>query len=870
MKKSTHFLRVIICIFIMPFVSVSATDTLTIYQNGFVTARIPVSGIDSLNFNPTNGAMNYEDFVNAPDAAYSQLVNWNLMNNSSHDSFGIMSILHATDMMTEDIVMSKLSHFRFDYYLDNYQFNYRRPIMIWGYLHDIIIRSNNIIQAYPSNNTSNNLRYILGQAYAMRGYAYYYLVQLFQFTAYTQNPANLDLPTIALIYASKEGKNNKLYRVPAKEVLAQIESDLTKAIDYLNGYGRENKNQINQNVAYGLLARYYLLTGQWNKAVSAARSAMNGYDIMPATNLKDGFMNIFNSEWIWGFDHNSETTSIYASFFSHISNLSAGYAGLEYAPRHIDKRLYDNIPATDARRELFQDAVGSITNTPPKQASATGWKLPYANLKFGWLDGFIQDYPYMRTSEMVLIEAEALARQSGMSGQAAIALNKLMQQRDPSWNKTNISVEDVLLQRRIELWGEGFSYFDLKRLSIGIDRNYNQSNHESGAKIAVAANDIRWNFQIPQNALDQYPGMGETSKMPNLSAPILLSNTGTSMIYESTIQNIDLSIQHTKGLKYTTDPTFTNNVITTNASYFNNSKLSDTIESLKPQTTYYTKAYYSSTYGTALSPVMTFTTTSLQLPVVSLNIVSLNETSISVSGIIQFDGLVIEKGFELGLDSTFSAGKISQKLSGDMNYEFTNLTKGTTYFVRAFARATDGITYSKIIETKTTGALVVKTLPYTILSSDNLETWQNSGITFIDGDGDGRVWEYAYYVSALQQIGLRSFSWYNQVLKPENYAILPPIQLGSSNATFSIDVKSFDTTYFKEKFKIFISDQPISNTELARNAEVLFTKILDDSGSKTYNIPIPAKYQDKTVWIGIAHFDSTDEYAIGITNIKVL
>lgn len=39
-----------------------------------------------------------------------------------------------------------------------------------------------------------------------------------------------------------------------------------------------------------------------------------------------------------------------------------------------------------------------------------------------------------------------------------------MVNRDPSWNKTSVTVDEVYTQRRLELWGEGFSFFDHLRL----------------------------------------------------------------------------------------------------------------------------------------------------------------------------------------------------------------------------------------------------------------------------------------------------------------------------------------------------------------------------------------------------------------------
>ncbi len=440
------------------------------------------------------------------DAIYNRMVEWNLMGTGAHDSFGFMAILHATDMMTEDIVMSKLSHFRYDYALDNREWNYRRTNMIWTYLYSVISGANNVLALTSAESTSPDILAYRGQVLALRGMAYFYLIQMYQ-KLYPISTSGT-LPGIPLYYAGNEGKENNLGRTPVSEILAQVELDLTTAVSNLQGWNRSTKNQIDYSVANGLLARYYMLTEQWAKAVDAARLAQANYPVMTANQTKDGFMSLNNSEFMWGYDHNTETSTIYASFFSHISNLTSGYAGLQYAPRLIDKRLYETIPATDVRKTWFQDETGSIVVTTNVDASATGWKLPYANLKFGSDGAFTQDYLYMRGSEMVLIEAEALAHQ-GKGGEAAVALKKLMEKRDSSWNKSTVTVDEVWMQRRVELWGEGFAYFDLKRLNKGIDRTYAGSNHEGSNKLVVPAGDKRWIYKIPQSEIQENAAISE-------------------------------------------------------------------------------------------------------------------------------------------------------------------------------------------------------------------------------------------------------------------------------------------------------------------------------------------------------------------------
>ena len=218
-------------------------------------------------------------------------------------------------------------------------------------------------------------------------------------------------------------------------------------------------------------------------------------------------MRVTASDVMWGFAHNSETQTSYASFFSHISNLAPGYAGLAYSAKLIDKRLYDQIPDDDYRKTLFNGPEGDASQP------TAGAKLPYANLKFGNDGSWTMHYIYMRAAEMVLIEAEALARQ-GKNAEAATVMAELMKNRQPSWNKASVTVDDVLLQRRIELWGEGFAYFDLKRNNKGIDRNYEGSNHQAGYLHTIPAFDVRWTYQIPQSEMQENSHIQDSEQNP--------------------------------------------------------------------------------------------------------------------------------------------------------------------------------------------------------------------------------------------------------------------------------------------------------------------------------------------------------------------
>lgn len=434
---------------------------------------------------------------------YSWMVAYNT-GGGSHGDFGHLGCLYNLDMMGLDIAINGTWNWgTYDINHDYGQYDWTRPYQFWNFYYTLIKKCNEVINFFGEEDPTNEtLRGYLGQAYALRAMCYTYLIQIFQDPVTGTTPSAVlrkDAPAVPIVYTARDGKtSDETVAVSGRNTIAdlmvEIERNFDLALALLDGYDRgADKNQVNYQTAQGLAARYYLLTQQWDKAIKAAQAAQNGFDVMDKTRLMSGFMEIQDNEVIWGFDHNTETMTSYASYFSHMSNDCAGYGGIGQSVHCIDASLYKQIPESDYRKALFNTPAGDPT------AAQTGGKLPYAARKFGFAASWLQDYIFMRNSEMILIEAEAHARLE--DGQAKETLAKLMSKRDPSWNAASVSVDDVLLQRRIELWGEGFEYFDLRRNGIGVNRKYDGSNHSAAAQYAFPAHGKSWNFQIPRSEM---------------------------------------------------------------------------------------------------------------------------------------------------------------------------------------------------------------------------------------------------------------------------------------------------------------------------------------------------------------------------------
>ena len=95
-----------------------------------------------------------------------------------------------------------------------------------------------------------------------------------------------------------------------------------------------------------------------------------------------------------------------------------------------------------------------------------------------------------------------------------------MAQRDPAWASANVSIDDVLLQRRIELWGEGFEYFDLRRNGLGVNRKYDGSNHLASLQFNFPAHAKSWNFQIPRQEMQNNTHITEAEQNEWISGTV--------------------------------------------------------------------------------------------------------------------------------------------------------------------------------------------------------------------------------------------------------------------------------------------------------------------------------------------------------------
>jgi hypothetical protein len=425
---------------------------------------------------------------------YSALRSYGLSISGNHEDYGHKSILAATDMMSNDMLMTKSSWYGSFYnYLGRTQTNSRSKLA-WSMYYPQIKTANTVIAAIDPDTDDSSLKALRGQALALRGYFYFMLARMYGPT-YVGNETKLSVPLYTEV--SLEGKA----RATVTEVYTVIEKDLIDAVALLKGFTRANKDGLDQSVAQAFLADVYLEEGKYKLAATLAHEARQGYTLLNETDWNTGFYDITTgNETMWGANITSAQSTFVASFFSHFDNTNdSGYAGGLQIYKNIDVRLYNSIPATDYRKKAFVP----VTRNPLYPA------LPaYANTKFRDPTVDSGDYIYLRAASLYYIEAEALAR-SGDEGAAKQVLFDITVTRDPSYtlstNSGTALINEIVLQKRIELWGEGYAWFDMKRLGVGLTRDYVGSNHIAFGKFNYPAGSNKFIFQVPQAEIDANP-----------------------------------------------------------------------------------------------------------------------------------------------------------------------------------------------------------------------------------------------------------------------------------------------------------------------------------------------------------------------------
>lgn len=416
------------------------------------------------------------------------------------------------------------------------------------------------------------------QALTMRAHAYSRLMQIYAPRWDDRMGPDGELGTVPLRlkYVEPEG-NMDCPLSPMSEVMDQIYADLDQALELYqqSGMNRSYDWEPDMQIAQGVYARAALLKNDYPTAQQMAHDARQGYTIMSSEDYQAGFAKP-TSEWMWC--DSGESKDIYFASFGasyacngaypciwgvigagaidndlmNLSELQDQRTPLFFSPKNVlgtpnkakfwgDGCDQSTMNINGANSPLHEDFVDFASKRYAK-VSHNGWLPPYtyrgqpnptvnsvytscaaqfgAQFKFWGTDGYSTSYfPFMRASEMLLIEAEA-AWWNDDNATALSLLNQLNSMRVLNYRNQNYSGEELLekikICRRLELWGEGFNWFDFKRWKQPIVRRaWEKGQLDSGNWPANVADvydvDLNrgWRWRIPSteynynHAIDQ-------------------------------------------------------------------------------------------------------------------------------------------------------------------------------------------------------------------------------------------------------------------------------------------------------------------------------------------------------------------------------
>ena len=366
---------------------------------------------------------------------------------------------------------------------------------LWGAAYIAINRCNIVIAALETATLTPALkaRYA-GEARFLRALSYSAIVTLYA-KPFTQDAgASLGLP-LRLEPETVSGRSD-LVRSSVDAVYKQIITDLNFAETNLplnNASALNNTTRAHRNTAIALKTRVYLTMGKYPEAITEANKIVS---LAAPFSAGSGVSNALAPAIATAFARAATTAENVFSFAFSSNDIPGTQNSLMF--------YYNSTSAGGSEYSL--NPAGIVSNT--------GWKTTDARRNFNvttggkqWVHKFTSaqsdpDFvPVIRYSEVLLNLAEALTRSASAVDTRAVALLNAVRGRSDattvftaaSFPTAQALIDQILIERRIELLAEGFSSPDIMRLG--------QNFPVKGLAPSVTTTDAQYLWPIPLNEL---------------------------------------------------------------------------------------------------------------------------------------------------------------------------------------------------------------------------------------------------------------------------------------------------------------------------------------------------------------------------------
>lgn len=413
---------------------------------------------------------------------------------------GLPAYITMFDLYAEDHIMDDMGSgwFYYDYAYNtwtDYTHDASHSYNVWNFCYTLIANANNLIASVPEMTGDEGLKQsVLGQAYAIRANAYWWLAN-----AYCQNggPAGdsrrTEVKGVPVYTEPTTIKSEGVGRGTIQQTYDRINADIDSAIVYLEACGVDQMHisHINTYVAYGLKSRFAMTQNDYATAYEFAVKAMNAGEIADYSSDAPAVNNSAAKNVMWALEIQADQVR-----YSVYEHLDADCGGTYSVARHIvGNWLFDHIPATDGRRSWWTSPLPEEEWGEP--GTSNGSKRSWCQKKLKFINPVSQtgDHILMRVEEMYLNAAESAChlgdwdnarKYISMLGEmrmtddyaARLALFENSAVASETTAEPKTLMDEILLQRRIELWGEFPRIFDLQRLDLGFTRYWDdESNH---------------------------------------------------------------------------------------------------------------------------------------------------------------------------------------------------------------------------------------------------------------------------------------------------------------------------------------------------------------------------------------------------------
>lgn len=328
----------------------------------------------------------------------------------------------------------------------------------WEFLYHKILVCN-IIEDEVNKYDESELRHrLIGEVKFIRAMSYFYLINMFGMPYKDESQATTALGVP--INTEVSIRQNSLTRSTVAQVYDVIEKDLISAIDLLNnGDGKHSKFRPNVDVARLLLARTYLFTKKYDKAITTVNDLLftTTHQLQSLADINANIKSttvLYSSGnkgilFTWGMANASPWTS------------SNAYADIKYITAPELKDMYSS---NDLRARYF----------------------------FGWYNECIKSDGYtmniyrrgFRLEEAYLIRAEAYAETNKLQP-ALDDVNEIRINRIEGGDVLRSSDDAATVlgyvrdERRMEMCFEELRWFDIRRWEIEIEHIYTDRTNPS-------------------------------------------------------------------------------------------------------------------------------------------------------------------------------------------------------------------------------------------------------------------------------------------------------------------------------------------------------------------------------------------------------